>query len=142
MKVESFLRKFSDAITVMKYLFHRYVLNVNTTIPSHFFLMWPSTYNFLPGLYLHEQHYRCHIWIRFAYPTGTHEITSTFKWGSSCSVSILISFVLNNIVCLFLVGLVFLFTYGIISFFSTYEFRCPIGIFFTLNFHNFCWDNT
>ena len=61
-----------------------------------------------------------------ANPSGAREITPSFWWGSCCLFFSFLCYVMCTIVCLFVF---FIFSHGIASLFSIYEFDCPFGIF-------------
>ena len=60
------------------------------------------------------------------HPSGAPEITPSFWWGSCCLFFSFIFCVNCTIVCLFVL---FIFSHGVVSLFSIYEFCCPSGIF-------------
>ena len=61
-----------------------------------------------------------------AYPSGAPEITPSLWWGSCCLLFGFLCCVVCTIVCLFVF---FIFSHGVVSLFSIYEFDCPYGIF-------------
>ena len=62
-----------------------------------------------------------------AYPSGAHEITPSFWWGSCCLFFSFLCYVMGTIVCLFVF---FIFRHGVVSVFWFFsEFECPSGIF-------------
>ena len=61
-----------------------------------------------------------------AYPNVAPEITPSFWWGSCCLFFSFLCFVMCTIVCLFVF---FIFSHGVFSLFSIYEFDCPSGVF-------------
>ena len=64
-----------------------------------------------------------------AYLSGAHEITPSFWWCSCCLFFSFISCVMCTIVCLSICFFFFIFTHGVVSLFSIYEFVCTSGIF-------------
>ena len=63
---------------------------------------------------------------RSAYPSGASEITPCFWLGWCCSVFVFLCCFLCTIICLFVF---FIFSNGVVSLFSIYEFDCSSGIF-------------
>jgi len=61
-----------------------------------------------------------------AYPSGAPEITPCFWWGSYCFFFSFLYCVMCTIVCLFFL---FIFSHGVVSLLSIYEFDCPSDIF-------------
>ena len=61
-----------------------------------------------------------------AYPSGAPEITPSFWWGSCCLFFSFLCCVMCTIVCLFVI---LIFSHGVVSLFSIYEFDCLSGIF-------------
>ena len=61
-----------------------------------------------------------------AYPSGSPEITPSFWWGSCCLFCSFLCCVMCTIVCLFVF---FIFSHGVVSLLSIYEFDCPSGMF-------------
>ena len=61
-----------------------------------------------------------------AYHSGAPEITPSFWWGSCCLFFSFLCCVMCTIVCLFVI---FIFSHGVFSLSSIYEFDCPFGIF-------------
>ena len=60
------------------------------------------------------------------YPSVVPEITLSFWWGSCCLFFSFLCCVMCTIVCLFVL---FIFSHGVVSLFSIYEFDCPSDIF-------------
>ena len=67
-----------------------------------------------------------------AYPSRAHEITPSFWWGTYCFVLSFLCCVMCTTICLFVF---IIFSHGVVSLFSIYEFDCPSGI-FRLSFIN------
>ena len=61
-----------------------------------------------------------------AYPSGASEITPSFWWGSCCLFFSFLCCVMCIVVCLFVF---FIFSHGVVSLFSIYQFDCTSGIF-------------
>ena len=85
--------------------------------------MWSTELDYLPDLLLHEQYDGCRMWSRICLPfrsTWDHP----FFGGAIDAYSL--CFFMCTIVCLFVF---FIFSLGVVSLFSIYEFDCPFGIF-------------
>ena len=72
-----------------------------------------------------------------AYPSGAPVITPSFWWGSCCLFFSFLCCVMCTIVCLFVF---FIFSHGVVSLFSIYEFDCPLVSFVPLLYRHIFID--